>query len=491
MARWKRKLLLGGSAMLLLGVAGYALVKYKNPPPQLLEPNYYSYYKTQDTRPEGKVAILVTELLMPEDYRPADYYTIALKSLQYIPWPVRNFVDADRGVVLLDAEKFYEFVEFKPTRLLDLHGSERDVDGLRYIEKWRRGEVKWVPPDARQHMDHGYFLLTTRKGGVPTIANKLMTKARVYYYGHGFVNHKLPHESGMRAIAERSLALIQQRYGAIPWRCVTSDNAGMLQDAVTELLDGGAQTLIIAPSAPIYSHHEEFNGSFRHAIEDVHDWERQHGRKIKVILAPQLGEFAVLRQAYLQMLRERLDGLPKRPDVDVKIVVSVHGMPWDFVPHEAWLELAPVYRDAMVRDVRAMLGSYAFGRREVVLAQDHFADPVNNPKGRYLSTNKAFWDGIDARFDYVINLPIEFFAENTDTMFSHAMFNFERFPGFDRYQPVDYSDWTVPYTREFRVRTTRVIYNGLPVGRFNTPIVQAHVQAIDSILRRGDRDQYL
>jgi protoheme ferro-lyase len=280
------------------------------------------------------------------------------------------------------------------------------------------------------------------------------------------------------------MARIQEKYGEIPWRVATSDNFGILQDAIGELLDSGIDTLLIAPSVPIYSHHEEFNGSFRHAFEDIEAWEKIHGRKIKVILAPQLGDFPVLRQAYLDMLRDRLDTLPRGRDVDVKVAVSVHGMPWDFVPEEAWLKLAPPYRDAMLRDVAALLDRYDFGRRQVVLAQDHFADPVNNPNGTYLSTNKAFRDGIRDKFDYVINLPIEFFVENTDTMFSHAMFNFEGFRDFDRYAPIDYRDWSVPYTREFLEGGTHIIYNGLPVGRYNAPIVAAHFQAIDSVLAR-------
>jgi protoheme ferro-lyase len=471
-------------ALLLLAGAGYGLFKYQNPPPQLREPNYYSYYLKQDRKPVGRVGVLVTELIMPEDNRRADYYNIALKSLQYIPWPFRNFAIADRGVVLLDKARFYEFQEFKPTQLVDLHGSERDVDGRRYMEKYRRGEVRWVPPDPRLHLDHGYFLLTTRKQGIPTIAAKLMTKATVYYYGHGFVNHKLPHEAGMKLIAAGTMARIQEKYGAIPWRVATSDNFGILQDAIDELLDSGIDTLVIAPSVPIYSHHEEFNGSFRHAFEDIEAWEKTHGRKVKVILAPQLGDFPVLRQAYLDMLRDRLDTLPRGRDVDVKVAVSVHGMPWDFVPEEAWLKLAPPYRDAMLRDVAALLDRYDFGRKQVVLAQDHFADPVNNPRGTYLSTNKAFRDGIRDKFDYVINLPIEFFVENTDTMFSHAMFNFEGFRDFDRYAPIDYPDWSVPYTREFLEGGTHIIYNGLPVGRYNAPIIAAHFQAIDSVLAR-------
>lgn len=69
-------------------------------------------------------------------------------------------------------------------------------------------------------------------------------------------------------------------------------------------------------------------------------------------------------------------------------------------------------------------------------------------------------------------------------MFSHAMFNFEGFPGFDRYQPVDYPDWSVPYTREFLVQGTHVIYNGVPVGD-NAPIIEAHFEAMGSILRRA------
>jgi protoheme ferro-lyase len=471
--------------LLLVGGALFALFRYKNPAPQLREPNYYRYYQTQDPKPTGKVGILVTQLIMPEDYRPADYYNISQKSLQYIPWPLRNFAKADRGVVLLDAEKFYEFAPFEPTRLVDLHGGERDVDGVRFIDKYRRGEIKWVPPDPRQHLDHGYFLLTTRKQGIPTIAAKLMTKARVYYHGHGFVNKKLPHEAGMRAIVEGSMALVQQKYGPVPWRFVTADNFGMLHEAIASLLDEGIDTVLLAPAAPIYSHHEEFNGGVRHAMENIEAWERKHGKDIKVIITPQLGDFPVLRQAYLTMLKERLDSLPANAETDVKVAISVHGMPWDFVPKEAWLELAPAYRDAMQRDAEALLARYPFGRKQVVIAQDHFADPINNPKGRYLSTNQAFKDGIRDQYEYVINLPIEFFAENSDTMFSHAMFNFEGFAEFDRYAQVDYSDWSQPYTREFQIGVTRIVYNGLPVGRFNTPIVQAHFAAIDSILSRN------
>ena len=169
----------------------------------------------------------------------------------------------------------------------------------------------------------------------------------------------------------------------------------------------------------------------------------------------------------------------------MKVVMSIHGMAWDRVPNEAWIQLAPAYRDTTLQDLKALLDTYDFSRREIVLGQDHFADPVNNPDGKYLSTNKAFKDGIRDKFDYVINIPIEFFAENTDTLFSHAMFNFEDIPGYDRYEQVDYPDWTVPYVREYVVDGTHVIYNGVPVGRYNEPIIAAFVQALDTVLDKA------
>ena len=195
---------------------------------------------------------------------------------------------------------------------------------------------------------------------------------------------------------------------------------------------------------------------------------------------PQLADFPVIRKAYTEMLSDRLEDIPKTSSV--KLVISIHGMAWDLVPHEAWIELSPAYVDPMMTDLQMIAESYSFSKLEVVKSQDHFADPYNNPDGKYLSTNSAFKEGIADNFDYIINLPIEFFVENTDTLFSHAMYNFEGFEDFDRYEQINYSDWSVPYTREFLINDTRIIYNGLPVGKYNESIIEAFFQAIDSIL---------
>ena len=467
-------------------VAGFGTYKYKNAtPPQLKAPNYYAYYQDHDTIPEGRVGIFISHLIMPEEMRTIDFYTLAQKPMQYIPWPIRNVASADRGVVLLDPNRFYEFEEFTPQRLVDPEGNDRDLDGVPYAEKYLRGEIEWVPPRENFHLDHGYFLLPARKGGMPSLAGKLINKARHYYYtpGKGSMQGTIPHEAGMRIIVEAAMDRMQDKYGPIPYRWITAEDFGRARTELYSLLDEGIDTVILSAPAPVYSHHEEFNGAFKHAMHYIHEWEQRNNKTIKVIMTPQLGDFEATRQTWVNMLRDRLDTIPAGSSV--KVVMSVHGMPWDLVPNEAWIELSPPYVTGTMAGLKEVLESYDFSRAEIVQTQDHFADPHNNPNGTYLSTNAGFWDAVHDDFDYAINVPIEFFAENTDTLYAHAMFNFEFFPTYDIYEPIDYPDPSVPYTREFDVEGTRVIYNGVPAGDYNKPIIEAYSQALDSVLSQG------
>jgi len=482
-----KKFLIGVLGIAVLVVAGgYGTFKYKNrTPPQLIEPNYFAYYKDHDQVPEGRVGIFVSHLIMPERMRMVDFYTLAQKPMQYIPWPMRNMAAADGGVQLIDPDRFYEFEPFTPTRLVDAYGNDRDLDGVPYVDKFHRGEVEWVPPRPNFHLDHGYFLLTTRTGGMPTIAAKLINKARHYYYmpGKGSLQGTIPHEAGMKVIVDEAMERIRAKYGDVPYRWVTAEDFGRARAEMYSLLDEGVDTVILSAPAPVYSHHEEFNGAFKHAVHYIHEWEEANDKHIKVVMSPQLGDFEVTQQTWVNMLRDRLDTIDR--DSDVMVVMSVHGMAWDRVPHEAWIELSPGYVEGTMQALEDLLDSYGFNRADIVQSQDHFADPHNNPDGKYLSTNKAFWDAIEADYDYAINVPIEFFAENTDTLYSHAMYNFEHFPGYDRYEPIDYPDWSVPYTREFDIEGTKVIYNGVPAGDYNRPIIDAYALALDKVLSKG------
>ena len=149
-------------------------------PPQLKEPNYFNYYKNQDLVVEGKVGIFISHLIMPEDMAAVDFHNLAMKTKQYIPWPPKLLFDKDDGVVLMDEDRFYEFEEFIPTKLIDADGKDKDIDGTPYIVKYHEGLIEWVPPRRSLHLSPGNFLMTARKVGLPTVSSKLINKANLY-----------------------------------------------------------------------------------------------------------------------------------------------------------------------------------------------------------------------------------------------------------------------------------------------------------------------
>ena len=483
MKLWKKLALGGGGVLIALIVAAVVLYRINNVPPELQEPNLFAYYKSQDTVPEGKVGVYASLMLMPETYDEELYYNVFFKPLTIIPWPIREFLKADNGTPLYDEKRFFEFEEFEPTRLIDHRGEDRDVDGVPYVEKYKAGEIEFV---ERTGYTPGYFLYPGRDAGMPTGAAELMAKARVYYHAEnaGLVDGRVPHETAARALVADAMARIQARYGDVPWRLVNAELDDAARKAMHSLLDEGVDTVIFAPPRLIYSHYEEFNSSFRKGLELIDEWEAENGKDIKVIIAPQWADFDVARDAYLNMLRERLATLPAGSSV--KVVASIHGMPWDVVPNEAWLELSPPYREKIVADAQAILETeFNLGRTEVVVTQDHFAEMSD----LFPSTNEAFWSGIRDGYDYVINFPMEFYAETTDTLFAHAVVNFEGFDDYDVYEPIEYTNWDEPFTRTFVQDGTTVIYNGVPVGRYRAPLVEAYVQSIGAILSQREDER--
>jgi protoheme ferro-lyase len=459
----------------------YGLYKYKNQQPK---PDYFEVYKTQDTVPVGKVGVFATGLIMTTDHSHALFHNYIKKVFKVVvPWPFNILALKDKGVALLDPAHVHARKEFVPTHLEDPFGNDRDLDGTPYIERYKNGEVVWVPPSSRIYLDHGYFLYKGRPCGEPSLCGKVSNKSRLYYYGSGTVQHKLPHWEESFKVINAAFDRIRQKYDNIEFRSETSMFYHEIRKKLHELLDAGCKTIILAAPTPIYSHFEEFNSSFRHCFEYIEEWKEKHPeKKVKVIMAPQIGNFQPMRQAYLEMLKDRLDTIPEGSDVTV--AVTVHGMPWDHFKWEAWLQLAPSYRDKLFEECKEMLKSYKFGRTNVVICQDEFADPVWDPKQKYLSTNRAYWNATNDGYDYAIGLPTEFLAENSDTLLHHAMKCFENFDQYDIEEPVDYPDWSVPYSRELVQGKTRIIYNGLPVGKYQKYVIEAFNQAIDSVLSK-------
>lgn len=458
---------------------GFGLYKYKNRRPT---PDYFQYYKTQDREPVGKVGVFATSFIMTEEHSHEMFHNITYKVFkQVIPWPFRVLAFKDNGVALLDPAHVHARVEFTPTHLVDPFGNDRDVDGFPWIEKYKRGEITWVPPSKMIYLDHGYFLYKGRTSGEPTIVGKMAGHSRLYYYGKGIVQKKVPQWKGSFEIINKTFDRLKDKYPDAEFRAETSIFYYEFREKMRELLDAGCDTIVVAAPSPIYSHFEEFNSSFRHCFEYIEEWEEEHpGKKIKVIFAPQMGDFQPMRQAHLEMLKDRLDTLPE--GVDVTVAVTVHGMPWDRFSWEAWLELAPVFRDKLFQECQALLKKYKFGRTNVLVCQDEFSDPIWDPKQKYLSTNRAYWATINDGYDYVIGLPIDFLVENTDTLMHHAMKCYENFDQYDIEEPIDYPDWSVPYSRELVQGKTHVIYNSLPVGKYQKYVVEAFTQSIDSIL---------
>lgn len=95
-------------------------------------------------------------------------------------------------------------------------------------------------------------------------------------------------------------------------------------------------------------------------------------------------------------------------------------------------------------------------------------------------------DGVEDGYDYVLNVPIEFYNENTDTLFYHAMVNYENFCGYSVYHKIDYPDLDVPYTKHFVIDGTDITYWGIPTGdRYRPFVAQAMFDALDAVLSRS------
>jgi len=140
-----KKFIVGLLVVIVVAVVGlYATFKYQNRPPDI---DVYSMYLNQDPTPKGKTALFVIGLSTTEDFDPTWWHNIYQHIAHVrIPWPFRIAALADRGVALMDPDKDYALEKFEPTSLVDRFGSDRDMDGEPYIEKYRKGQVEWIPP---------------------------------------------------------------------------------------------------------------------------------------------------------------------------------------------------------------------------------------------------------------------------------------------------------------------------------------------------------
>jgi len=476
-----KKLLLG-LILLLIGTGIWAVTAWQLSY-QPLDIDLTEHYADQDRTVTGKAGVLFTGLMMPEflDDQPDLFLHLSSKPARSWPWPFSLLTEEDHPTVLLDARRFHEQEEFTPARLIDAWGRDRDADGTPYIEKYRAGSLRWVPP--RERLGSGHFLDELARSSWPASAQKSTVNARLWYYGIGLNPPGMPHAAGLRHVVGLASERLQADFPELEIRHVNAPISEEVRRGVFELLDSGVETLILASTQTSHSTFKVLGegASYYEAWRFAEEWRSRNGNPpLRIIMADPMGHFQPMLDAFVLMLRDRLDTLP--PGTDVDVLISSHGMPWDRFPDETYPHFAAPYYAGLRSDIEALLATYEFGRTRISQGQDLFADEQYDPEDRYVSTNEAYRAAVADGYDIIITLPSTFYAESTDTLFAHALYAFEGVPGYDPFATIENTDWTVPFVREFTMGDTLIVYNGLPVGPYATHVADALAATVRAIL---------
>jgi protoheme ferro-lyase len=430
---------------------------------------YEKYFRQQDRKPVGKPGIILAELGMPEDFDPGFYTKFMDHVFVYsLPGFIQPLVLADRGIALIDPANPLAREEFKPATLVDMHGSYANKRGKPYIEC----EVTWRPPGMKKNpYDHGYFLYTgDGKGGAPDICQKTAAKVAGWYYGHLLPEKKVAWEYQCRKIYEESAAALKARYPEAVFRHARYIYRESLSQAVETLLADGCDTIIYQSFCnPVYSDFEDY----AMAVPMVHGL--VNGRA-KVICADQPGNQPAMREAFAMLALDNLSRLPS--DASLLLILSKHGHPFR---KETQDKRGHEYRLPLERAMREVMKTWK-GKWDLVWSDDEYADEYWDPRNKKFSTYAAYRKAIEEGYDYALEVPTDFIAENTDLMFFHAIKKFRAFKEFDPYTPVPYPDWDKPLTRVFREGKTTGIYAGCPVGPYRSLVAEAVSASVSEIL---------
>jgi hypothetical protein len=429
---------------------------------------YEILYRKQDRCPVGKVGVILADMGMPEDYDPRFYVAFVDHVMRHaLPPFLHGVVLADRGIALIDPENPLARKAFEPRQLVDMHGSTTNGDGRPYIDC----EVVWRSPGMKRNpWDHGYFLYAAGgKGGAPDVCQKTAAKVAGWYYGRLLPEKKVAWAYQCMRIYEEATAALRALLPDAEFRHARYVYADSLQQAVEDLLAAGCETIVYqCYSNPVYSDLEEY----AYAMPIVH--QLVNGRA-KVIYADQLGNQPSLRKAFMDLLCAQLEQVPQR--ASVLLILSKHGHPFK---HETMDRRGPEYRLPLEAAARCALERWG-GRWKLLWSDDEYADAYWDPRNRKLETRAAYQLAIDRGFDYAIELPTDFVAENTDLMVLHAMRKFVPFCDYDPFAPIPYPDWEQPLVRTYHGGKTMGIYAGCPVGPYRKHVVEALICSIMDI----------
>ncbi len=415
---------------------------------------------------EPRVGVVIVAIAQPAKFETTFWRNATKKILdKVVPWPINVLARSDRGVVLVDPARAYAPGEFVPARLADIDGREVDANGVPWIDHYRRREVMWVAPNDSIPNDTGYFLYYEGKQGMPTVAAKTAAKARYLYYAP-LRDGYLPHGDQTRALARDTLALLQARYPQIVATGFSSVfDPAEKQAAVRRVLDAGADVIVLGSGQPIYSDFEELRGSYSEIYKIVDAWRREHGNKpIRIAVAPWMGTETGFDALWLDHFAATVPPATAPGQTGLGII-SLHGLPVSLANKDSWSKRWPVIADRLKPRMAAILKAKGYATTHVEVGSEAFADNVEDTRNQLVSVNELYREARTKKFALAIALPIEFLAENTDTLFAHQALFFNGLAGYRTYAPPPRdTDWMKPYVRTLRDGTTTMIYAGAVGG---------------------------
>ncbi len=441
-----------------------------------------------DAVADGRVGVLVVALMQPSTFETGFTENFIAKLFDVaVPWPVNALARRDRGVALIDPGHPDATEPFVPATLMAADGRTVDWDGIAFVDKYARGRVVWVPPSKTTEGDIGTFLYPDRAGGTASPAQRAMLKARALYYA------RLP--GGYLPQRDQTLAMLQAAFARLSWH--PSVVATAIYDifapleaerALERLLETGIDTLVIGSALPIHSAFEEYRGAYPRVKRKVEAWAKRTGRPApRLLFAPQMADMPGYAELWAQHLA-RTAPPPPSPEAAATLIVTLHGLPIAQRRRDPWVVNSARAVGLLKPPLVAALQRKGWRTIHVVAAQEAFADGADDPADRLLSVREVF-ERAAARGDAAaIAVPVEFLAENTDTIFLHSLLMFEGLPGYDRFEgpPADI-DWDEPWVRRFRLRNTEVIFAGTPGGRMQAEAGAVLAEALATRLPRPAR----
>jgi hypothetical protein len=437
-----------------------------------------------DNKVQGKAGLIVVALMQPERFEPKFFENFLDKLFtQVIPWPINVLAGADSGVVLVDPTQPYMLKPFTPRKLADVWGREADIDGIPWVEKYKRGELRWEKPSTSTPHDPGVFLYPARKQGMRFATAKTAVKARYIYYPT-LPNGVLPHFAQTRDMALGGIAEAQKRYPIVAGELADAFDPFQKEQAITRVLDAGVDTLILTSTQPIYSRFEELEGSFRGVRKIVEKWRKKNGGKpIRIVIPPYLASQPAFDKLMLDHFAATVPQA-SAPGQSAMGIASLHGLPVSLTKTDSWSGRVKEIEKRLKPQMAAILKAKGYAKVETHIAPEGFADTMEDPNDELTSVNELYRRAEKAGMAVAVAVPLEFLSENTDNLYAHSALMFDKFPGYRTYQgPPANVDWNKPYVRQFQLGKTSVIYAGSPGGATLPQQSQALADAIGALFR--------